>query len=283
VGVACGRSRPLGAVWRLSLAIKDRGLTQLPAFRGTSRTFHYLDVGSGFPVVFHRGPDGDADDLANEFVPPAGIRLLSLEDPGALAPVRVAGRAHARPVPFGGPCSTPFDRHGDDLVALLDHLRLPSAIVGGTSVGAAVALNVAVRYPERVAGLVLSRPAWLDGPLPDYVLDLFDRIAGLLREPSPTELRRPGSLPRLEQCAPLDPLPDLSSIRVPTLVLAHHQDPVHPFHYGMAHARAIPGARFDRLTPSGLDRRRQTDEIQHALTAFLEWYSVRPVALEEVA
>jgi hypothetical protein len=31
--------------------------------------------------------------------------------------------------------------------------------------GAGVAFNVPVRYPERVAGLVLSRPDWLDGPM----------------------------------------------------------------------------------------------------------------------
>jgi pimeloyl-ACP methyl ester carboxylesterase len=51
----------------------------------------------------------------------------------------------------------------------MDYLRLPQAIVGGISMGAAVALNFTLRFPERVLGLILSRPAWLDGPLPSNV------------------------------------------------------------------------------------------------------------------
>src|SRR3974377_2478119 len=31
--------------------------------------------------------------------------------------------------------------------------------------GAGIALNLALRYPARVRGLLLSRPAWLDGPM----------------------------------------------------------------------------------------------------------------------
>src|SRR5262249_42143215 len=68
-----------------------------------------------------------------------------------------------------------------DLVALLDHLGLERAIIGGISMGAGVALNVAVRYSERVAGLVLSRPAWLDGPMPPGSVARYAAIARLLR------------------------------------------------------------------------------------------------------
>ena len=45
--------------------------------------------------------------------------------------------------------------HGADLVALLDHLGLPSAIVMGHSLGAAIAARFAADRPERVAKLVL--------------------------------------------------------------------------------------------------------------------------------
>ena len=62
----------------------------------------------------------------------------------------------------------------DDLIGLLDHLGIEQAVIGGISLGAAVAVNVALRYPERVLGLVLSRPAWIDGPLPENVALLHD-------------------------------------------------------------------------------------------------------------
>src|SRR5437588_12915385 len=42
--------------------------------------------------------------------------------------------------------------------------------------GAAIALNFALRFPDRVLGLILSRPAWLDRPLPENVR-VFTHIA----------------------------------------------------------------------------------------------------------
>ena len=104
------------------------------------------------------------------FCPPKGIRFLCLD-----------ARAHGRTQPLGDPSALSFDVFGDDVVAWLDHLGVARAIIGGVSMGAAVALNVAVRYPERVAGLVLSRPAWLDGPMPPENVARYAAIARLLR------------------------------------------------------------------------------------------------------
>jgi pimeloyl-ACP methyl ester carboxylesterase len=42
-----------------------------------------------------------------------------------------------------------------DLAALLDSLRIPSAAIVGLSMGARIALNFAVNYPQRVSALVL--------------------------------------------------------------------------------------------------------------------------------
>src|SRR5882757_3504519 len=39
---------------------------------------------------------------------------------------------------------------GDEVIGLLDHLKLEEAIVGGTSLGANVALDVMTKAPERV-------------------------------------------------------------------------------------------------------------------------------------
>ena len=50
--------------------------------------------------------------------------------------------------------------------------------MGGISLGAAVAVNVAIRYPDRLIGLVLSRPAWIHRPLPKNVI-LYTTIARL--------------------------------------------------------------------------------------------------------
>jgi pimeloyl-ACP methyl ester carboxylesterase len=49
-----------------------------------------------------------------------------------------------------------MERIADDAAALLDHLGLPAAIVGGVSMGGYAALAFVRRHPERLRGLVLA-------------------------------------------------------------------------------------------------------------------------------
>src|SRR5262249_60406223 len=46
------------------------------------------------------------------------------------------------------------------VVRFLDALEIPSAVVGGNSLGGRVAIEMAIAHPERGAGLVLPRSAW---------------------------------------------------------------------------------------------------------------------------
>ena len=52
--------------------------------------------------------------------------------------------------------SATFDLFADDAVELLDFLGIESAIVIGQSLGGAIAMRLATKYPERVRGLVLA-------------------------------------------------------------------------------------------------------------------------------
>ena len=67
-----------------------------------------------------------------------------------------------------------------DLAALLDHLELQDVIVGGISLGAAVALRLAVEHPDRCRALVLSRPAWTAGPMTARAREAYALAADLL-------------------------------------------------------------------------------------------------------
>lgn len=53
-----------------------------------------------------------------------------------------------------------WDLLADDLAALLDHLRLERAVIGGTSMGSGVALRFALRYPRRAAALIVMSPLY---------------------------------------------------------------------------------------------------------------------------
>jgi pimeloyl-ACP methyl ester carboxylesterase len=51
-----------------------------------------------------------------------------------------------------------MEHFADEVVGLLEHLQTPEAVIGGTSLGANVALEVAVRSPEKVRALFLEMP-----------------------------------------------------------------------------------------------------------------------------
>jgi len=53
---------------------------------------------------------------------------------------------------------------GEQVLALLDHLGADQAVIGGTSLGANVSLEVAAAAPERVRGLIIEMPV-LDNAL----------------------------------------------------------------------------------------------------------------------
>lgn len=264
----------------------------MPIFKHDGLAFHYQDQGQGLPFVFQHGLGGDTNQTFNLFSPPPGIRLLTLDC-----------RGHGETRPLGEVEKLSFTTFADDVCALLDHLGLPSAVIGGVSMGAGISLNLVLRFPERVRGLVLSRPAWLDGPLPENMA-IFPFIAGLIRRHGAQqglelfkqseaylEIARQSpdnanalvgqfEHPRAEETvAKLERLPhdtpnlnrdDWAGITVPTLVLATRQDPIHPFEYGETLACSIPGAVLTEVTAKSVSMERHTAEVQTAIGSFLQ-------------
>jgi pimeloyl-ACP methyl ester carboxylesterase len=173
------------------------------------------------------------------------------------------------------------------VVALLDHLGEPSAVVGGTSLGANVALELAVRSPERVRGLFVEMPV-LDNALPAVagaftpvllglrigrpVFELASRLTSLVprtnyfvdigldwirQRPGPSGAVLEGLL--LGETAPHREL--RCQIEQPALIVGHTRDPVHPFSDSGMLAGELPNGRlvvassiFEwRLSPGRLD------------------------------
>src|SRR5262245_5051487 len=264
----------------------------MPSFQRDALAFHYRDVGSGLPFFFQHGLGADSGQPFSLFTPPPGIRLLAFDC-----------RAHGETRPVGVPQKISIPAFADDLLALMDHLKIAGAIVGGISMGAAIALHFTLSHPERVLGLVLSRPAWLDTPRADNV-QIFQLVAQLIREHGATrgaelfrqteeyqrfsreapdnanslltQFEHPRAeetvikLERIPQYAPSFTREHWRTISVPTLVLANRQDPIHPFEYGETLARIIPGAQFRELTPKSVSLDRHAQDVQSHLKKFLK-------------
>ncbi|MBE9136247.1 alpha/beta hydrolase [Nodosilinea sp. LEGE 07088] len=107
---------------------------------------HYIKQGAGFPILCLHGHPGSAKTM--------GVFVEGLSDRyWTLAPdLRGYGRSRTRS-PFALEDSLP------DLIELLDGEGIERCLVLGWSLGGILALELALRYPQRVVGLVLIATA----------------------------------------------------------------------------------------------------------------------------
>ena len=68
-------------------------------------------------------------------------------------------RGNSRSPSPAGWTATTVDEQADDATALLDALGIPAASVYGHSIGAPIALNLALRHPEIIDAVILHDPA----------------------------------------------------------------------------------------------------------------------------
>lgn len=118
---------------------------------------YYEEHGQGTPLVLAYGLGGNA-------------RMWDVNVPGLAARHRLVlwePRGHARSDSPEDPARYSFHRWVLDLRAVLDHLGLRAAHLGGLSLGAGIATRFALLYPRRVRSLVVTNSSSAAGlPLP---------------------------------------------------------------------------------------------------------------------
>ncbi|MGH3330315.1 MAG: alpha/beta fold hydrolase [Nocardioidaceae bacterium] len=161
---------------------------------------------------------------------------------------------------------------GEQVIELLDHLGAAQAVIGGTSLGANVSLEVADVAPERVKGMLLEMPV-LDNAVEAGILAFAPLMfaarfaplsitavravtkmvprgivpfwAGIVldtlnQRPAPMAAAIHGIF--FGRVAPSSKL--RRRIAAPALVIGHPRDPVHPWADAAMLADEMPNARF---------------------------------------
>ena len=239
----------------------------------------YRERGAGLPLVFlHPTP------LDGEYWWPLIEELVGVR---AIVPdLRGHGGSELGDLPVGGFALMPnapvltTARLAADILALLDHLKLPAAIFAGCSIGGYVLLELWRQAPQRVRGLAIicskpqtdaeanlsRRAATIAQARVGNCAPLFDGMAQTLigataRELHPeivTQLRArmtitPKALVAVQAglATRPDSLPTVATIKVPVLAIAGGEDPgVAPAEMQAFHA-AQGGCDFHLLPDAG--------------------------------
>jgi pimeloyl-ACP methyl ester carboxylesterase len=250
--------------------------------------------GTGLAMLFQHGLCGDARQVAEVFPPQTLFRRITLEC-----------RGHGASEP-GDTSAFSIATFTGDVIALIEKLGLGPVVVGGISMGAAIAMRIAIRRPDLVRGLVIARPAWSTAAAPPNMAPNAEVGELLFRLPSeeargaflagatakrlaaeaPDNLvsltgffsRQPfavtSALLRLISASGPDvSAAQLKAIAVPTLVIANRMDRIHPIALAEEIAGLIPTARLVEIAPKALDRAKYAADFQLALATFLKGFS----------
>lgn len=192
------------------------------------------------------------------------------------------------------------ERYADDVIAVLDALRIERAVIGGLSLGGYVALAIWRRHRERVRALILAdtraeadtdevrarraelaelaREKGADAVAArqltglvgkstrEHNPDLYDAVHAMMLSASVEGIT--GALAAMAQRPDSTEL--LPGIDVPTLVIGGEEDAITPIKGMRAMAAAIPAARFEGIAGAGhLSSVERPAAFNHVVSEFL--------------
>ncbi|MGH9269442.1 MAG: alpha/beta fold hydrolase [Acidimicrobiales bacterium] len=256
----------------------------------------YERVGDGPTILFVHGIFGDGDAWADQ--------AARLSD--RYTCVRYDRRGYTRST--RGSATVTDALHADDAAALIEALGLAPCLVVGSSSGAAITVEVALRHVRLLRGVVLSEPPLFSldadagaalmseiGPRLDEAMTAGGPPAGvdafmatvcpglwsIVDDHRKASYRANADIGFTDLQSPsLDTTPaDLAGISVPALVLSGSAS--HPSFRSVAHhlAAALPDARFVELEGSGhVTYAERPDEFENAVRVFAAELDVRATA-----
>lgn len=249
-------------------------------------SLYYERVGEGPTILFVHGIFGNADAWAGQ--------AARLSD--RYTCVRYDRRGYTRST--RGTATVTDAVHADDAAALIEALGLAPCLVVGSSSGAAITVDVALRHARLLRGVVLSEPP-LFSVYPDAGHELMSEIAPRIDEAMATggppagvdafmstvcpglwstvdDDRKAGYRANADigftdlESPSLETTPaDLAGVALPALVLCGSES--HPSFRSIARdlAAALPDARLVELDGSGhVTYAERPDEFEQAVRAF---------------
>jgi pimeloyl-ACP methyl ester carboxylesterase len=248
--------------------------------------YNCFSEGQGIPLLFQHGLTANLHQIQSLLEELPGVQLCGIDCPG-----------HGQSKLNGFDPS--FDNYADEVIRFLDFLKLDSAVLGGLSMGSGIAVNISLRYPKRVKGLILHRPAWLEKVDPDNLIILKQALSFMGKSDGESEFRSTQAFQKINNDLPAaaksvmgifsntqqDDLPivinkmvgdspfksmdDLKNINVPCLILANEDDPLHPFYIAEIMHEKIDGSSLKKITSRYIEGILHKTQVRDHILTFI--------------
>lgn len=245
-----------------------------------------LSKGEGVPLVFQHGLTASVKQTESLLDGIKDLHILAIDCPG-----HGLSRLPADYEPT-------FNQYADEVLGFLNERGIHQAVFGGISMGSGIAVNIALRHPERVKALILVRPAWLDYKDPENLrillpaAKLLTEINGRKRFESLPEFKKleplaaaqsvlgvfaPEQQPELVtviECMvndrPFESMNELKNILVPTMVVGNDDDPLHPLWMSKKVQENIDNSVLKEVTSRYIDNDLHRDQVRQHIKDFIK-------------
>ncbi|MBC1489661.1 alpha/beta hydrolase [Listeria sp. FSL L7-1485] len=259
----------------------------MPFFKHEGIDFNYEIQGEGIPLLFLHGLGDNLEFAFETFNKDEKIQLISMDQ-----------RGHGKSGHDSKKLS--YDRLASDALALMDYLGIQHFYVGGLSMGAGVALNLAVHETNRVTGLILLRSSATDEPMKKEVIEWFRTVSNYLPKKNGQQLFEqdpifqsikdtyPKAIDTFERYfedeasvhyykkfidipkdSPIKNKSELTNLTIPVLILSNKHDVIHPIEYSLFYERYIENSSYFELTPKTVDAEKHKLEIDTYIKTFI--------------
>ena len=266
----------------------------MACFTHNSNKIHFDVHGRGRDLLFMHGLGSDRRQAKQALEGLANHRLIIVDMPGH------GESEFTQAYPLKGQAG--FAPYAEIATALLAHLGVQRIIVGGISMGAGIALRLAIDEPSLVSAMLLVRPAWLDRPGRPH-LNIIAEIGAWIREAGtdhaaaqlaahpvyeaalaenplwaasimgaikrPQALEAAAVLGALVADQPIARIAKLSKCTIPALVIGNNADPLHPAMIARELCGALGAGEYFHAPPKYLDPRRHSAAVVDSIARFL--------------
>lgn len=247
---------------------------------------YYEVIGKGKPLVYLHGLGGNIEAIKGIYRKIENVQLILIDLQGH-------GQSTMSDNDFN------FKTLAKDVVDVVDCLKIDKFMIAGISMGAAVGLRVAIDYPSRIDKLILIRNAWINKPMKQEFINIYEQAAHYLslddllgfektkefKELEKLSKNSVGSLryyftdnaalknytkfSTLPKLKPFNKWEEIENLDIETLIINNDNDPIHASEYGKEIAKHMKNVTYKEILSKDVNAIEHVRQLNRQLKDFI--------------